>query len=228
MNSRTLCSSLALFAFAPALLAQTISVDGTVTAVNADTNAAWLAFVGGTPYYPYTGVSSGTGAATAINGFASLTGVTPADLTYSFDNLDLTAYSGGGPGASVETYTPGSGSDFTFFLNGQPLATGEVISFVVTTGFDTGLATAVGSLHLSSPGTDPAFFNEVSALTGGANLVSFSAPNLFFDLAPSLAQGVFHSAGTFSVTPVPEPAGCAALAGLAAVGCAFIRRRRRA
>ncbi len=227
--SLPLLLALPLLGAAPLLHAQSIDVGGTVTAVNANTLADPLAFVAGTYYYPYTGVSTSSGTATAINGFASLAAVAPGDFTFAYDNLDLTGYSSAhpGPGNSIETYTPGAGSDFTFFVSGVPIATGEVVSFIVTTDYNTGLATAVGSLHLSAPGANPAFFNEVSALTGGSNLVDFSAPNLFFDLAPSLASGTFNAAGTFSVTPVPEPSSLALGFGVSALLVAAIRRRRR-
>ena len=220
--------ALPLLGAASLLPAQTIDIVGTVTAVNADIFAAPLAYVGGIHYYPYTGISTASGAATAINGLASLSAVAPGDFTFAYDSLNLTGYSSAhpGPGNSIETYTPGAGSDFTFFVSGIPVATGEVISFTVTTNYDTGLATAVGSIHLSAPGADPAFFNEVSAISGGTNLLNFSAPNLFFDLAPSLASGTFNAAGTFSV--VPEPSGLALGFGAAALLVVATRRRRRA
>ena len=52
--------------------------------------------------------------------------------------------------------------------------------------------------------------------------MSFTAPNLFFDLAPSLTSGTFNAAGTFSV--VPEPASLVLGFGLVAGASALHRR----
>jgi hypothetical protein len=216
----------ALLALAPSLSAQTIAVNGTVTANSANTQADPLAVVSGITYYPYTSVSAGNGSATAIGGFSSLVGVTPSTFTYAFTSLNLTAYAGGGPGDSVETYTPGGGSTFTFSVNGTPIASGEVVSLTVTTGYSTGTATALGYFHLTTAGSDPAFYNEVSALTGGTNILTLDVPGVFFDLG-DLSAATFHVPGTFSVTAVPEPATVALGLGLAVLATTVYRRRTR-
>lgn len=214
--------------FATVASAQQIDVAGTVTAVNANPGLGVLAQVGPATFYPYTGLSTGSGTASGITDFTSLDGVLPSRITYEFALMDLTTFvSGGVGGTSVEIYTPGVGSTFRFMLDGATLATGEVQSLQIDTNYDTGAATGFGYVTLSAPGLNPAFFNEINMLTGGTNRVDFAISN-FSALGGDLSSFVFASSGNFTVTAVPEPASAAAIFGVAALVLVLKRRRRSA
>lgn len=222
--SRTsLASTLIAVASAISVSAQTIVVSGDVHASDLRTDLAQLT---SHPSYPYQKVDNGSGMGTEISGFTSLSdaiSTEAARLTYSFGNLDLTTYTGGGPGTSIEIYTPDIGSTFKFSYDGVTLATGTVTSLTVNTNYSTGAATGTGRINLVSGGTDASFFNEINSLSGGTNnmdfaISSFTAVN---------ASGDFNSTGTFSASAVPEPSTYAAVFGLAALGLAQGRRRAR-
>ncbi|GAB5559246.1 MAG: hypothetical protein SynsKO_08930 [Synoicihabitans sp.] len=176
------------------------------------------------PSFPWETVDTGSGMATSISGFTSISdaiSTEAARLTYAFNNLELTTYSGGGPGDSLEIYTPKAGSTFTFAYDGTTIATGQVVSLTVNTNFTTGAATGLGTVNLISGGTNPAFFNEIGTLTGGTNIMDFAISSF----TAVNASGDFTSTGTFSVSAVPEPSTYAAVLGLTALG--FVHGRRR-
>lgn len=212
-------------ASAVSLSAQTIVVSGQVHASGLRTDFARLTVH---PSYPYDTVDNGAGLGLEISGFTSLTdaiSTEAARLSYSFSNLELTTYSGGGPGNSLEIYTPALGSTFKFSYDGITLATGEVVSLTVDTDFNTGDATGSGTINLVSGGSDPSFYNEIGTLTGGSY-------NMVFDISSFEAvdaSGNFNSYGTFSAatSAVPEPSTYAAIFGVAALGLASGRRRVR-
>lgn len=204
---------------------QTIVVDGTVKASNLDTLAAPLTVH---PSFPWTDVDNGSGSGTSISGFswvADSAGLADASrLTYSFTSLTLTTYSGGGPGDSLEIYTPDVGSTFSFSYDGAVIATGTVTSLTVNTNFVTGAATGSSIIQLTAPGADTSFYDEIGVLSGGTHQMVFDITS--FDAVD--ASGNFTSAGIFSVSAVPEPSTYAAFFGLAALGLVSRRRTRRA
>jgi len=91
--TRTLLT-LPLLAVTTLLSAQTIHIVGSTTAISADTMRSPLAQVGGTFFYPYTGISVASGTADMIDGFTSLVGINASDLSYAYNNLVLSNYVG--------------------------------------------------------------------------------------------------------------------------------------
>lgn len=222
---------------AAALFLSVVGVDaqigaaGTVDTSIASADHGLLALVGSTPYAPYLYVTVGSGAGTSIGADMQdfFSGHAPGEIGYSFSSLYLDTenfVSGASSGTSVSPYLPQVGSTFAFTLNGQSIAVGQIQTFTIYTDFDTGLATGEGTVLLSGPGVGPDFYSEVNAITGGANLVSFTI-NSFVALSGNSSSAQFASDGAFSFpAAVPEPASAAALAGGLALAGVACRRRR--
>lgn len=232
MNLRSLSPrSLRLYSLAALIgVASTLSVSAQMIVVSGQMKAGDLntsrPLLTSLPAWPYDTVEDGSGAGLTIEGFTSLSdavGAQAARFTYSFSNLTLTSYSGGGPGDSIEVYTPDTGHTFEFAYDGTTLATGQVDSLTVVTNFTTGDATGTGTVNLISGGTNPAFYNEIGTLTGGSYVMDFAISS--FEAVD--AAGNFNSTGTFSVSAVPEPSTYAAILGVAALGLVQSRRRPR-
>lgn len=105
-------------------------------------------------------------------------------------------------GFEVYSNLIGDPVDIEFTCAGDVWATGvvnEVRSEVVNDMAVVG--TGVGSVTLTAPGVDDEFYNEVLALSGASGQLDYT----FTSFAPVNAQGLFNSAGSFTV--VPEPGG---------------------
>lgn len=118
------------------------------------------------PFYAFKNLDNGSGAATAIGGFASLAGVPPANLTFTFGDLELVNFIGTLT-TGTEVYGEGDASPlfFNMFKSGAPIAsgTGLVLNVVTdrTLGSPTfGQATGFGSVTLTGGGVEPAFFTR--------------------------------------------------------------------
>lgn len=134
--------------------------------------------------------------------------------------------------------TPGNSPGTITFTNSLALEAGAVLDFELGTISDLILVTG-GTLFGPSSGTvtlnltDSGGFGAATYLLingTGATLSDFDATDFAIGTAPSGWNYVFGLNGNnleLTVSAVPEPATYAALTGLAALGLAFWRRRRR-
>lgn len=174
-------------------------------------------------------VDSGNATATSANGFNSLSfgGFNPALFSWTIGNvgeLELGANQSPGPATmGFENYvnTVGPDVDIQFTYNGDIWANGivnlvrsEVVNDTANVG------TGSGTVTLTGGGVDNTFFNEVIALSGGSGQLDYT----FTSFTPVNAQGLFNSAGSFTV--VPEPSEYAMMFGVLGVAAVVLRRRR--
>jgi hypothetical protein len=155
-----------------------------------------------------------------------MTGKNPALLAFNFGDLELDTYQSPGidmVGFEPYTETDGSSVPFTISYNGVMIARG-------TSGYlcdkvdhiNDCTAAGTGRITLNTPGSDPAFYNEVSAITGGTRQLDVALTGFY----PVNNAGLVATTGSISATPVPEPENAAgAAAGL--VGWAVGRRPQR-
>ncbi|MEO0795617.1 MAG: hypothetical protein AAFX93_10660 [Verrucomicrobiota bacterium] len=114
-------------------------------------------------------------------------------------------------------------SNLSFSYNGTLWATGYVTQFVteVANNVDpsaTGSGTAVLTAHTVA-GED--FFNEVNSLSGGTNIITYTASS--FSPVSATDPGTFASAGQLIIVPEPQTYGL--IVGTLVLGLAYIRRR---
>lgn len=191
-----------------------------------------MAEVGGVSFYAFQNLDNAQATATGISGFSSLAGMAPGDLGFRFGDLELVGFSREG-GYSFQSYGDTDGSpNYIEFMNGSTLlALGHYESFVVRTVYSTGVGTAFGQVHLVSAGSDPGFYNEVFALSGGTGLLgmtvnAFTATALFPNLThPEQYTARFRANGQFSV---PDGGAtmlllCCALSGMSVLRNRFAR-----
>jgi hypothetical protein len=170
-------------------------------------------------------IETGRGTGTSQDGFGYLASRNVGLLTFTFGDLELTSFQSPGPGSmGFERYTENDASvePFTLRYGGVVIATGtsDFLYNEVSHSLD---FTAVGSgqVTLTAPGSDPAFYNEVVALTGGSRILQVTLTS--FDPVDNL--GHFVTTGSF--TAVPEPQEYAALSAVALIGWAAGRRSGR-
>lgn len=191
-----------------------------------------VAEVGGFQFFAFQNTDSGQGTGISTTGSSTVAG--PIDFVLGdLEQIGFVGGSSGGP-ATVQIYGEGDGNPnfINLFDGGTLLAQGEYLEQVVTTDFDTGIATAVGRIRLLSAGVDPAFFNEVMQLTGGTGIIrfevdSFAATFLSPDPLedPEAATGEFATTGRFIVTPEPGAVWLMLVAALMATGTVLRHRR---
>jgi hypothetical protein len=212
-TARILLSS---FVFAGAAHAATISYSGTTFASDTSSNIPWVL---GSEMYE--SIDSGTATANGQTGFNFFNTNNISLLTWSFGDLELTAFQS--PGASspgFETYTENDAVvvPLEFFYDGDLVASGTVIELntYVTNNMDMS-ATGDVLFQLTSAGLDPTFYNEFVALSGGTGM----ATAVLGDFTP-VSPGEFTSNGLMTIVPEPSaaPLAMGALAGLV-----WMRRR---
>lgn len=180
-------------------------------------------------------VENGTSTATSVNGFnfpASVAGFNPALFTMALggtandgENMELTSsLSPGGATAGFEIYTNSAGSNMgiDFSYNGSLWASGTVDQIrtdVVNSAAQN--ATGSGQVTLTAAGVDSTFFDEIMTLSGNTGVLAYT----FTSFAPVNAQGLFNSAGSFTV--VPEPSEYAVVFGVLGIGAVAVRRMKR-
>lgn len=178
-------------------------------------------------FYMWGTIETGSGTGTSQSGFSYLVGKNPALLTFTFGDLELDTYQSpliGAMGFERYTDTDSSSVPFTISYNGVMIAEGTSEYLYDEVDHISDLtAVGTGRVTLHTPGSDPTFFNEVSAITGGTRQLDVTLTN--FD--PVNNAGLFATAGSITATPVPEPEEYAALAAAGLVGWAVWRRRQR-
>ena len=172
-------------------------------------------------------IETGSGTGTSQSGFSYLVGKDPALLTFTFGDLELNTFQSPGIGTmGFERYTDSDGSSVPFSIsyNGVVIAEGtsEYLYDEVDHINDLN-AVGTGRVTLNTPGSDPAFYNEVSAITGGTRQLDVTLTGFF----PVNNAGLFATTGSISATPVPEPEEYAAVAAAGLIGWAVWRRRQR-
>lgn len=171
-----------------------------------------------------TGLVAGAGTAASQNGFSYFVGRDIGQLTFTFADLELSNFQSPTPDQSGFMYfaeANGSPIPFRLFYGGTEIASGitEHITLVVDNDTDLG-ASGDGAVTLTTSGSDPAFFNEVMAKTGGSGRF-----NVYLSAEAVPTGGVMAMGGTFMTVAVPEPEEYAAVAGLGALLWAASRRR---
>lgn len=170
-------------------------------------------------------IETGSGQGTSQSGFSYFDTHAIGSLTFTFGDLEMTSSQSPGPGlGGFEYYSEDDASvmPFTINLSGVPIATGTSVYLRTEVDNDSDItAIGTGRVVLTTPGADPAFFNEVMALTGNTGILDVSLTSFF----PVNDAGLFSTAGSF--TTVPEPGEYAAVAGAGLAGLALWRRRAR-
>ena len=185
-------------------------------------DASGPSWVGGSLMYKF--ITSGSSTGTAQSGFSTIPDITL--LTWSFDDLDLDigdSISPGAASAGLEVYRDtDSSSNLQFSYNGALWVSGLITEYRVNVDnnndFD---ATGVGVSTITSftaAGED--FYNEIMTLSGGSGEIGFTA-----DSFAAVAAGEFTSAGSLTISAVPEPNTYALWLGMAVVGFTGTRRR---
>ncbi len=194
--------------------------------------------LGDVPFYAWKSVDNGLGTVTAQDGFTSLAGVAPADLTFDFGDVELLQLDFGA-GTATETYGEGDAGAryFNLYLEGNKIATGMDFSLSIVTDTDPGsagytLATGTGSVTLQSVGGH-GFVDDLIALQGNPvlnlSISSFISPVFVANPVPGVERADFYYndysiAGSGSA--VPEPEEYAVMVSFALVGWAAWRRSR--
>jgi hypothetical protein len=172
-------------------------------------------------------IETGSGTGTSQSGFSYLVGRNPALLTFTFGDLELDTHRSPGPGTmGFERYTDTDGSSvpFTISYNGVMIAEGtSEYLYDEVSHINDFTAVGNGRVTLHTPGSDPTFYNEVSAITGGTRQLDVTLRSFF----PVNNAGLFVTTGSISATPVPEPEEYAAVAAAGLIGWAVWRRRQR-
>lgn len=170
-------------------------------------------------------VDTGGGTAISQSGFAYFGTHDITKLTFSFGDLELSERLSPGPAtAGYEIYRELDNSIVPFQIkyDGTVIASGD--SLFLRTHVDNDQdygATGTGQFRITSPGTDPTFYNQVMSLTAGTGL--FDATISTFAAVDNL--GNFGTSGVMT-TAVPEPGTWAAATSLALLAFAALRRNR--
>jgi len=172
-------------------------------------------------------IETGSATGTSQSGFSYLEGKDPALLTFTFGDLELNTFQSPLVGAmGFERYTDNDGSSVPFSISYDGVVIAQGTSQYLYTEVDhISDLTAIGSgrVSLHTPGSDPAFYNEVFAITGGSRQLDVTLTSFF----PVNDAGLFATTGSISATPVPEPEENAAVAAAGLIGWAVWRRRQR-
>ncbi len=221
----------------------TIEIAGSVVA--SDLSGPLSFTIPGSPPVPLfapNSLDSGVATATSIDGFTSLAGVDPMDLTITFGDIERlsTIFTPGGctpmppPGFSncaTTSHIFGEGDAgpnfFDVALAGTgTILSGEIVSFMTTTDTDPlspDFATATGSgAFLFSGGLSP-YLDEVLALSGGTGLAAGTLDTFDAFCLPGADPCTFTIAGALSFVPEPST-GLLLATGL--LGLALRRRSR--
>jgi len=182
----------------------TVDFEGTVVA--SDDSGPYLLTVYGIDFFAFKNLDSGTAAATSSSGFTSLLGVSPANVSFQFGDLELldVIY---GAGTATEVYGEGDGSPsfFDVYVSSTHVATGSDLQVSIVTDtnpLSPNFATATGSgvVTLTGPSGQP-FFDEVAVLTGGSGMLEITLSS-FIPLALS-DPTTFAYEGTLTTVPIP-------------------------
>ncbi len=213
-----LCLGLLLTGVAPARIAP-LDIDTQGTASTSNLGRFWYHSNTYGDLYAWEEVTGGSSTNTAISGFSSLAAINPGDLTLSFSSMPLISITNNPDNTVTELY-----AGATFTLTGPGLsASGSVVQLSIITNKSSDTAIGVGQVTLSGAPGDP-FFQDVTSLTGGSNLLSFHFDS-YDPVSVTPTGAVYSSTGHFTVVPVPEPADTAVI--LAAGGALFASVRRR-
>lgn len=229
MNARFINNLPALRRIATATATATLFLAGTGRAATFDFsgnlqagNLTGLGWVIGSTMWGSIQTGSGTG--TSQTGFSYFNTHDIGQLTFTFGDLELSSFASPGPfspGFERYTDTDGSSVPFTVRYAGDVVATGtSIYLYDEVENFNDVTAVGTGQVILTTPGADPAFFNEVMALTGNSGQLDLVLTGFF----PVNNEGLFATTGTF--TAVPEPGEYAAVGAAGMVGLALWRRRR--
>ncbi len=215
----------------PEARAATIDVSGTITAsgLSFGTVMAYNPF----PVYPFSNLDGGAGTATDIDGFSTLFGVSPSDLTITFGDLERVGTSF--PGGCVPTgaancpsatnnwgNTDATAPYFTIGLTGSgTILSGTLLTWATTTNTAWGPNPEFGQgsgsgLILFETGVSP-YLEEVFALTGGTGLVEVSSDRFTAICSVGSDPCVFSLDATLTFVPEPTTAFMLGL-GLAILG----------
>jgi hypothetical protein len=213
----------------------TVAALGLAAAVAVPASAATFDFSGalqaaggnGVPWvlgsFMWATIETGGGTGTSQSGFNYFATHDITQLTFTFGDLELSSFLSPGPGSpGFERYTDTDGSSvpFTIRLGGTPIATGTSIYLYDEVSHSNDItAVGTGQVILTAPGADPAFYNEVLALTGGSGQLDLTLTGFF----PVNNQGLFATTGSF--TAVPEPGEYAAVGAAGLLGLALWRRK---
>jgi hypothetical protein len=173
-------------------------------------------------YYPYLELNNGNFTATAVDGFNSLTGVSPSNIALTVGRLAAVAFSTDPTGCTYpncQTLTQSyeafsSASQINLLLDGSTVATAApgVFSVVlVTNPVSPSFLTETGSGTAQVMSGSGAFYEELLTQSGGTGKVLFN----FTNFTP-ISSGLFDVAGTMTVVPEPTTASLFIL-GLASV-----------
>jgi hypothetical protein len=178
-----------------------------------------LITVTGIDFFSFKRVDNGLGHLTAFDGFSSLMGIAPADITFAFGDLELESMVlGGGIGTQVYGEIDASPRYFDLFVQGVKVATGGDFGLTIVTDTDSGspnftLSTGTGTVTLQEVGGH-SFVSELQTLQGDSvlrlDISSFVSPVIIFN-DRSVANFNDYTIGGGGVA-VPEPSSIGLLA----------------
>lgn len=181
--------------------------------------------------YAFNNLDNGSGTASNISGFSSLADISsPADVTFTFGDLELVNFIDGGQTATQEFANNDTAPAFFNLLkNGSVIATSTDVELTVVTNRLSGTAAGFGQITFNS---SDQFSREVQQLTNGSGTLNIALAD-FIPLDPIVGvprsvdrTATFQSSGTFNTQPVPEPLTIAGT--VVAGGIGWLMKRKQA
>lgn len=182
--------------------------------------------------YFFSNTVSAQGQITSVDGFSSLQGVNPSNLTLNFGNLTLLTYSN--QGGIVNTLSGSDGTKTPYFNlleDGQVIATSNYVQITNTTNViegspDYGQAKQVVEIVLNGVSGNP-FYEEVQQITDGTGMlnINLGVPTSSVSspfTSPDATASFTYTGGT--LVAVPEPSGVGAFL---LMGAGYLLRKKR-